>query len=267
MKNIKLIVGDLDGTLVVKHNDASRRTRDVILECKKRGIYFGIASGRQTDELNLYKRWGLDEDFDLIVGLNGCQLKDNILNVENEYFVMEGQYIKEAIDVMRPFKHNPIMYVGNIFLTGEVNELVEKSLAHSDKKLVVAKDETDFYKNDNYKIMFRVKEEEMPSIEEYIKSLNLKNIKAFKTQPDLIEFSKIDVDKAITISKFCEMHNIDVKDVMTFGDTTNDNGMLKWAGVGVCMGNGSDDTKAIADYICDDVHNDGLAKFIEENVF
>ena len=43
--------------------------------------------------------------------------------------------------------------------------------------------------------------------------------------------------------------------------------MLEWAGVGVCMENGSDDTKEIADYICKSVEEDGVAQFIEDYIF
>ena len=239
----------------------------MIEECRRRGIYFGIASGRQLDELNFYKTWGLENDFELIVGLNGCQLQDNILNKEERYFVMKKEWIKEAFEAMRPFIFNPVMYIGNKMMTNEITEIVKMSASHSKKEIIVAKEESDFYKEDNYKIMFRVDENDMPKIEEHVRNLNLKNIRAFKTQNTLIEFSSKDVDKAITIEKFCEYHDIDVKDVIAFGDTTNDNGMIKWAGIGVCMSNGSDDTKAIADYICGDVADDGVAKFIEENVF
>ena len=40
--------------------------------------------------------------------------------------------------------------------------------------------------------------------------------------------------------------------------------MLSKAGFGVCMGNGSDGAKAVADYITDRIENDGLAKAINK---
>lgn len=51
---------------------------------------------------------------------------------------------------------------------------------------------------------------------------------------------------------------------MAFGDTTNDHTMLELSGVGVCLKNGSDDTKAIADIITDyPCDEDGWARFME----
>ena len=51
-------------------------------------------------------------------------------------------------------------------------------------------------------------------------------------------------------------------DVICFGDSGNDVEMLRKAGLGVCMGNGSEVAKASADYITDSIENDGLAKAI-----
>ena len=45
---------------------------------------------------------------------------------------------------------------------------------------------------------------------------------------------------------------------MTFGDADNGYDMILNAGVGVVMANGSDKTKSVADYITDDVNEDGL---------
>lgn len=61
------------------------------------------------------------------------------------------------------------------------------------------------------------------------------------------------------------MTNLDIKKVVSFGDTTNDNEMLQVAGWGVCLANGSADTKMVADDITVlDNDHDGLAAYIEE---
>jgi hydroxymethylpyrimidine pyrophosphatase-like HAD family hydrolase len=53
---------------------------------------------------------------------------------------------------------------------------------------------------------------------------------------------------------------------VAFGDDLNDIDMLNHAGVSVAMGNALDEVKAVADYVCDTNDNDGLAKWLEENV-
>jgi hypothetical protein len=52
--------------------------------------------------------------------------------------------------------------------------------------------------------------------------------------------------------------------VMAIGDNANDAGMLKWAGIGVAMGNASPQARRAADYVTDDHDADGAAKAISE---
>ena len=53
-------------------------------------------------------------------------------------------------------------------------------------------------------------------------------------------------------------------DAVAAGDSANDVGMLKAAGLGCCMSNGTPGAKAAADRIIGDVREDGLAALIEE---
>ena len=53
-------------------------------------------------------------------------------------------------------------------------------------------------------------------------------------------------------------------DVMTFGDSGNDIAMTQWAGMGVAMGSGRDELKAVADYVCEPGYEDGIAKTLRK---
>lgn len=60
-----------------------------------------------------------------------------------------------------------------------------------------------------------------------------------------------------TIAARC---GIPLADTVAFGDGENDLDMLKTAGLGIAMGNGSDELKSIADYVTDSDENDGIYK-------
>ena len=105
----------------------------------------------------------------------------------------------------------------------------------------------------------------MPKIEEYYHLHKPKNVIGFKTNPMAFEFTVSRASKGVALENFCKIHNIDIKDSMAFGDTSNDNQMLKTAGIGVCLLNGTNDTKDCADFITDfDVDHDGFAQFIHK---
>ena len=72
------------------------------------------------------------------------------------------------------------------------------------------------------------------------------------------------VSKATGIRVLMDAFGIDASEVMAFGDAGNDAEMLRLAGVGVAMGNASDELKSIADLVCDPCEEQGVLKVLEE---
>ena len=67
MKTCKLVICDIDGTIVVKHKKLTSRAKKVINLLQQNGIYFGIASGRPIFQIKeTIKGWGYD-DFDVLI--------------------------------------------------------------------------------------------------------------------------------------------------------------------------------------------------------
>lgn len=64
--------------------------------------------------------------------------------------------------------------------------------------------------------------------------------------------------KATAMEAICSRLQIDPKDTYAFGDGTNDLEMLAYAGTGIAMGNGTDLAKKQADYVTDELHQDGI---------
>lgn len=261
---MKLVISDIDNTLVPKHDTLSVRAKKCIEFLQNNGIYFGLASGRSIEEIKrIIKRWGLLR-VDCIVYLNGCGLLDNVKNENHEYYKMKREWIKETLEVMKKFSANPVMYYEDRLLTRYVDSIVQLSAKTAGMQIRVAESDEEFYKVDNAKIMYRVKAYQMPIIEKYLTENPSDYYIGYKTQDTLIEFSDRRVSKAVALRSFCNANKISLKDVMAFGDTTNDNNMLKISGLGVCMLNGSDDTKQIADVVTTKSCNeDGWADFVE----
>ena len=72
------------------------------------------------------------------------------------------------------------------------------------------------------------------------------------------------MDKGVGLADLCEKMGLTLADAVAAGDSANDVGMLKAAGLGCCMANGTPDAKAAADRIIGDVREDGLADLIDE---
>ncbi len=65
-------------------------------------------------------------------------------------------------------------------------------------------------------------------------------------------------DKGRGVKRVCDHLHIPVSDSIAFGDSMNDKEMLETAGYAVCMENGSDALKKLADEVCPRVERDGL---------
>ena len=65
-------------------------------------------------------------------------------------------------------------------------------------------------------------------------------------------------DKGKAVVRVCEYLHIPVEDSIAFGDSMNDKEMMEAAGYSICMENGSDTLKKLADEVCPSVEQDGL---------
>lgn len=267
IKAISLIIVDIDHTLVEKHKPLTLRAKAVIEKLHKQGVLFGIASGRSLPEIKrMIAAWNVSQ-IDLIIGLNGSTLWDGRSNQMYEYFKLKKESIQEILALMNPFEHNPIMYRNDQMICGRYDDVVRLSSKTAHMDAIQVHDYSEFYQEDNAKIMFRVNESDMEELERYLDQHSSKVYHAFKTQSTLIEFTDRRCSKAYALQKFCRYHALDPSTVMAFGDTTNDNTMLQFSGLGVCMKNGSDDTKKIADVITEKTcEEDGWAEYMEHHV-
>ena len=263
-ENVRLIASDIDGTLLDKSKEITPATRSAIEALRDKGMIFGLASGRPAEDvLKKYEEWGIREQFDFIIGWNGAQLYDARTGQIETFNYLKKEWLHEIVDAMKDLDGKTDMYLPGVFLSDRTTEKTLRSVFHNKRKLVVASDPSDFYQQDNGGIMFRYDMEQMPAVEKRLQEINAAHSEyiGFKTQPDIVEFSNIHSNKGYALKKYCEKYAIDLENCMAFGDTSNDNEMLKCCH-GICLKNGSDDTKACAEMITDKtIGEDGFADF------
>jgi hydroxymethylpyrimidine pyrophosphatase-like HAD family hydrolase len=75
-----------------------------------------------------------------------------------------------------------------------------------------------------------------------------------------------DATKAKAVAAVANYLDIEQTEIVAFGDDANDIDLLQYCGVSVAVSNAINEVTAVADHICDDNDNDGVAKWLEENV-
>ena len=266
-KDIKLVICDIDGSLVTSDHRLTERAKSTIDRLHDRGIYFGIASGRSIEQhlSKQAKNWGFDYDFEILIGLNGAELWDDINQKHNEYYKLKSEWLKEIIEMMEPFELNPFIYRDQMSLYYKVDPSVIASAKRNKTKYKIVEDVAELYEKETAKILFRMSEEMMEKVEPYVMAHPSPYYRAFKTQTTVLEFADIRVNKAVPLKVFCDRNGINLAQVVAFGDMSNDNELLETSGLGVCLLNGDKQTKAIADVVTDKTNDeDGFAHFMEK---
>lgn len=270
MNRYKLFVADIDGTLVNNKRELLPLMKEVLEIFHRNNILVCLSSGRPFFQIKpLEEEWGLDFPFDAMIGLNGAELYDHETNKTYQYDLLKEDVIKEIVELMTPYKAgNCFIYKDDKMYTMHIDEQMRDSAYRHKMGVELAPNIEFFYGKQNAKILFRFETKE--ALDEVVNQLNIPEDASyyyFRTQPTMLEFADKKTNKAHALIELCKKRGIDLKDVIAAGDMTNDNEMLKVAGLGICLKNGSEDTKASADVVTElDHEHDGLAYYLIENI-
>ena len=86
----------------------------------------------------------------------------------------------------------------------------------------------------------------------------------YKSAPYFLEIMPFGVTKGSMLPMLLDKLGINRDELIAFGDNYNDMTMIGYAGFGVCMANGENDVKKIADFVCESNDDDGIAKTFEK---
>ena len=88
----------------------------------------------------------------------------------------------------------------------------------------------------------------------------LEHTKISLWNPYAVDVISRDGGKVTGMKAMLKHFGVTKDEIMAIGDSHNDREMLQYAAVSVCMGNGDEETKKMADYVTDDIDDDGLHK-------
>ena len=256
MKNKKLIITDLDFTLLHTDKSISEYSKNIFRKCSKYGIKTAIATARYRI---------------------GAEKYINILKPDFE-ITTDGSMVY----------HDGELIYGCGFSLDTTNHIIgEIRNISTTLKITVATDIGVFWNSHNisespklYKAIYN----------DYSKPINSCAYKIVAELPDkktalniankfpdcklicyrgenLYGFINKNAGKVHAIKSLANYLNIELSNIIAFGDDLNDVEMLKQCGYGIAVSNAIEEVLNIADYITDNNDEDGVAKFIEKNIF
>ncbi len=250
MTQYKAAFFDIDGTLVgFKTHCVSEATRLAIAKLRRNGIRCFISSGRHIGNIDNLG----DLEFDGYVTVNGGmtyyegELVDSCpINKEDVGRMLEIVYPENKLAVSMVLKEGLVMNVEN-----ERTRAIFEQLEF--KKMPVIEDLRKYRDADVYQMISFFTEEEEPEI-----MGKLANCQSARWSPVFTDVVPLGTSKVRGIRMLCERLGIGQEEVIAFGDGGNDVEMLRYAGLGVAMGNATETVKASSDMVCPSVEDEGI---------
>jgi Cof subfamily protein (haloacid dehalogenase superfamily) len=260
---MKLVIADLDGTLVHKQF-VSKETLKTIKKLKEQGVLFTIATGRHmvaTKEL----AEKLEVDLPVICG-NGAIIydfkNDEIMHQE----ILSDEILNTIIE--RCFEDNLdfLMYTTKyVVATKQAANKIHQKIGMFDTHIVKKEQLKDYIKIGVFKILVIDEHvDKLKTLKQYLSKS--KEISMVQSQPFFLDIGHHLSNKGRTITKLADLLNVDMKDVLAIGDQENDITMIETAGLGIAMGNGHLELKRVADDITDTFSNEGFTQAIKKHI-
>lgn len=266
--DVKLVALDLDDTLL---NDELRITDlnvQALRECVEKGIYVVLCSGRAEDAiLPFVRRLEIagKEAGRYIIAINGCSVFDlhkrqNIYcrKVEPEVLIKTNQIAEERGLRSEVYTPDTIFY-------REATKWTKLDVDLCGLKGQAVSDYDEFLKKGFTKMLVPGEPSQLLELQNVLRKEFGNHAVIFTSKPYFLEILPPDCGKGEAVSWLAAELGIPMKKTMGFGDSMNDESLIRMTGYGIAMCNGLEEIKAIADYITDfDNNNDGPGQFLKK---
>lgn len=272
--DIKLIALDLDDTALKSDGSLASETRDAIVRAIEEGIEIVVASGRAYGALH--------KDVIAIPGIRYAVTS----NGSSVYRLSDGERIakyclpEEAVEQILEYSEP---YVGIAALEAFVDGIPYTSYDHIEhpekhgcspayvpyvQKTRTPVDDIEGFARKHAKeldsMVVACADKEIRDIIKGKIAENIKDVQMTSSVPHLIEIIHVDAGKDAGLEFICRMLNIDRKDTVACGNADNDIDMMKFAGLGVSVSNGSRNCRESADLIIGNNNDNSVAEFIND---
>ncbi len=261
----KMVVMDMDDTLLRSDLSISERTKEAIEKAQKKGVKVVLASGRPTFAMKKQaKELKLDEYGSFILSYNGAIITN--MKEDKEIFrkTLSKDRVHELIEMSK--RHNAFIhtYLDDDIVTENKNEYTEVEAVITGMKIREVECLKSEVNRDVVKVLMLQEPNSLKKIEGNLKNEINDKMSMHISKPFFLEFMEKGIDKAAGVDMLAKNLNIKTEEIIAIGDSYNDLGMIKYAGLGICVANAPDDMKKYADYITDSNMEDGVAKAIEK---
>ena len=268
----RLLFLDLDGTLLNDAKEITPGNREALERTLRLGHGVIISTGRPLKSaLEQSVRLGLDKPGCYAIAYNGAIVydwgkKERLFTraLDQETVAKVFAHAKELQEHVQTYDSLHVLveprgdndtvrrYCKMVSMTHRVIDDIRTGLTEDPVKCLVI----------NYE-----KKDGLLKMQTWIRE-NVPMADCFFSCDQLLEVVPQGVNKGEAVRMLCELVGVDIENAVAVGDAANDLAMLKAAGIGVAMANGTDEVKAVANYVTNrDNNHDGVAEVADKFFF
>lgn len=260
---IKMIATDIDGTILATGADFSPAVRNCINNLNKNGIKVVLVTGRMhSSAVHVAKDLGLSTP---IISYQGGLIKD--FNGKTLYRNnLDSEYAREIIKWADVNNIHINLYINDKLYVQNDNKTIKTYVDGKHVNYQVCSFD-DLEIEDVNKIL-AIDYSDADKVTGWVEELQKKypSLYIVKSTPYFCEIGSSEAKKSLGVEFLRKYWGLKEDEVLTIGDQDNDIDLIQSGGIGVAMGNGTDELKAVADYVTDTVNNDGFVKAVEKFV-
>lgn len=262
---MKIFFADLDGTLLNDEKVITDKTLTALCRFIEKGNKFAISTGRPVNSaLEVFETLKISLEGSYIIAYNGAQIYD----CERKRTVFRAEVPLEliaSIFELAEFYHIHCQtYTDTHIVSKAENECVKYYRKNIHMPLIVTDNVLKKLSIPPCKVM-AIELQDHKRLEEFRLALEKEiggKLKFQYSTPNYLEMFSADADKGAAVHILCDLMGIPYADSIAAGDEQNDISMIKAAGMGIAMCNGSGEVKLAADVITwEDNNHDGLIPF------
>ena len=264
---VRLVIVDLDGTLLAGPRFISERTRKTIATVRETGVEVVLASARPPRSMRVFHReLGLTTP---VIACNGALLWDLMAGVPLFRLPLEQELVRELTVMGRELGCIVNFDCDDDWVADRITPAIEENLQQfgmSPPREVGTIDAVLQSERPIDKLFLDLRDLEPPlqvSARAAISRGFSARASVSETVPGLIDVVSRDASKAAMARRLARSFNISAEQTLAIGDHDNDVSLLHWAGMGVAMGNATPAAKAAADAVTASNLREGVAEALE----
>lgn len=259
--DVKLLVFDLDDTLLNDQIAISLRSQQAIRAAVEQGIKVTLATGRMYCSTVFFADL-LDVNVPLIT-YNGAMVNERPSGKPLFHSPIKPPLAKEILQLCKERQWYIQSYCNDELYVSEMNDYAKRYAEITGAKPIPAGKQLYTMEQSPTKMLVVAGPNQVSEIVEEFQTRFGDQVSIAESKPSYLEITNPDVNKGNALKVLAERIAIDLREVVTFGNGVNDISMLRCAGMSVAVGNAHQDVKEAACLVTGTNNEDGVAAVIE----